>query len=107
MHTTFNNEMIWAEFHQYGENDTLRLDFNCNEGPYITLSTNLSIKVKDDEIFIKQDCTHLELANHLCETGDLVPTVTLGKSGYNTYRLYKITGNLAEEQKKQSGKENQ
>lgn len=59
---------------------------------YLTITTNLNNDHQDHEsIFIKQSDDHLELAELMVNLGLLVQTEVIAGSGYNSYRLYKMT----------------
>jgi hypothetical protein len=87
---------LTPNFGRYGQG-RLAITFDCDEGPYGTLTTNLPNEhLNDNEVFVKYWSENGPLFEALLDAGWIVDTGREVMSGYVSPKVMRLAGALAE-----------
>lgn len=88
--TNFGAYEVWFEISSYIENNNLAILMNCNEGPFATLTVNLSTKCTPNCAFV--DTNNCPWAEEFIESNKLgKPTGRIEASGWCLYPEYEFS----------------
>ena len=87
---TGEKKRVWFERDSYANNNSLYLELMCDEGPYTTVTVNLSdYHLEKNEAFVDTN-NNPGIDAWLYKRGIASPTVVHGRSGFCSYPMMRF-----------------